>query len=271
MKCLGRLLGIIVAMMCLALGSADARSDDLQVDLELVLAVDTSFSMDDDEQRLQLDGYVQAFRHRDVVDAVRAGLHRRIAVVFVEWGGTSFQQIKVPWTVIGDADSADKFAAALAKDELLPMPRTSISDAITFAASLFHGNGFKGLRRVIDISGDGPNNQGVTVTEARDRAVARGITINGLPVLLKPGEPAGFFDLENLDIYYEDCVIGGTGSFIIPVRNRGNFAEAIRRKLILEMAGLRPRLVRAQFAPRAPRIDCLIGEKLWDQWLGSQD
>lgn len=271
MSCLGRLLGNIVAMMCLAVSIADARGEDLQVDLELVLAVDTSFSMDFEEQKLQLDGYVQAFRHPDVIDALRSGPHRRIALVFVEWGGASLQRIKVPWTLIDGEQSADAFADALSRDELISMPRTSISGAIAFSASLFGGNGFRGLRRVIDVSGDGPNNQGTAVAEARDAAVARGVTINGLPVLLKPGEPAGFFDLEKLDIYYEDCVIGGMGSFIVPVRNRKNFAEAIRRKLVLEMAGLRPRLVKTQFGPRMPRIDCLIGEKLWDQWLGSQD
>lgn len=271
MKCLGRLLGTIVAIMCLALGGGGARSDDLPVDLELVLAVDTSFSMDYEEQKLQLDGYVQAFRHPEVIHALRSGLHRRIAVVFVEWGGTTFQRIKVPWTLVDSEQSADAFADALSKKDLVSMPRTSISDAIAFSATLFAGNGFKGLRRVIDISGDGPNNQGVAVVDARDAAVARGVTINGLPVLLKPGEPAGFFDLENLDVYYEDCVIGGMGAFIVPVHSRKNFAEAIRRKLVLEMAGSHPQILKAQFGPRAPRIDCLIGEKLWDQWLGSQD
>jgi hypothetical protein len=112
--------------------------------------------------------------------------------------------------------------------------------------------------------------QRIPVTEARDAAVAQGITINGLPVLLRPGEAAGYFDLEELDVYYQDCVIGGPGSFTIPVYDRNNFAEAIRRKLILEMAGDMPKLVRTQFSLRPqPRIDCLIGEKLWEQWLNN--
>ncbi len=265
------LLCTIAALICLVFVAERAHGGGVQVDLELVLAVDTSFSMDYDEQRLQLDGYVQAFRHPEIIAAIHSGLNRRIAVIFVEWGGTSFQRIKVPWTLIDSEDSANAFADILARDELVSLPRTSLSGAITFAGGLFDGNGFEGLRRVIDVSGDGPNNQGRAVTKARDAVVADGVTINGLPVLLKPGEPAGFFDLEKLDVYYEDCVIGGVGSFIVPVRNRANFAEAIRRKLILEMAGLQPRLLAAKFAPRRPRIDCLIGEKLWDQWLGSQE
>lgn len=243
------------------------QADDTVVDLELVLAVDVSFSMDADEQRLQLEGYVNAFRDQEVIDAIRSGLHRRIAVIFVEWGGVGFQRVKVPWTLIDGADAAHAFAARLADQPLAFLPRTSISDAIIQAIPLFAQNKFKGLRRVIDVSGDGPNNQGGAVTLARNAAVAEGITVNGLPVLLRPGEPAGFFDLENLDVYYEDCVIGGPGSFIVPVRNRTNFAEAIRRKLILEMAGLQPRLMAAQLARRAPRVDCLIGEKLWERWL----
>lgn len=254
--------------LALAFCPQAARAADMPVDLELVLAVDTSLSMDYEEQRLQLDGYVQAFRHPEVLEAIRAGLHRRIAVIFVEWGGVSFQRIKVGWTLIDSDDAAHAFAERLSQDDLLSMPRTSVSNAIEFAVTLFSGNGYAGLRRVVDVSGDGPNNQGTPVTEARDAAVAKGVTINGLPVLLRPGQPAGFFDLENLDVYYEDCVIGGTGSFIVPVRDRKNFAEAIRRKLILELAGTQPAVTPAQFAFHPPpRIDCLIGEKMWDRWL----
>ncbi|MDH3579184.1 MAG: DUF1194 domain-containing protein [Hyphomicrobiales bacterium] len=254
------------------IGISASRADDTAVDLELVLAVDVSFSMDADEQRLQLDGYVSAFRHGEVIAAIQSGLHRRIAVIFVEWGGVGFQRVKVPWTLIDGADASYAFADRLAEQPLAFMPRTSITDAISRVVPLFEQNKFKGLRKVIDVSGDGPNNQGSAVTLARDAAVSKGITINGLPVLLRPGEPAGFFDLENLDVYYEDCVIGGPGSFIVPVRNRANFTEAIRRKLILEMAAppvrVQPaRLMRAQLAPRGPRVDCLIGEKLWERWL----
>lgn len=257
------------ALIAVPLWSAPcARAEDMPVDIELVLAVDTSFSMDHEEQRLQLDGYVEAFRHPEVLAAIRAGLHRRIAVAFIEWGGVGFQRIKAHWTLIEGEETANAFAGSLDERHLVSLPRTSISDAIGYAATLFDGNGYEGLRRVIDVSGDGPNNQGVPVTEARDAVAARGITVNGLPILLREGEVAGYFDLEELDIYYQDCVIGGPGSFTVPVQDRGNFAEAIRRKLILEMAGARPEIVRVQFPLKpAPRIDCLIGEKLWEQWL----
>lgn len=248
--------------------TAPARAAEIAVDLELVLAVDTSFSMDGKEQRLQLDGYVHAFRHPEVVAAVRSGLHRRIAVAFMEWGGVGFQRIKVDWTLIEDEASANAFADRLDERHLVSLPRTSIAAAIAYSSTLFDGNGYDGMRRVIDVSGDGPNNQGIRVTDARDAAVARGITINGLPILLRPGEPAGYFDLENLDVYYQDCVVGGPASFIVPVYDKSNFAEAIRKKLILEMAGLTPAPIPAQFSLKpAPRIDCLIGEKLWEQWL----
>ncbi|RME96110.1 MAG: DUF1194 domain-containing protein, partial [Alphaproteobacteria bacterium] len=259
------LRAVMVAAVLIS-GERAARGEDVAVDLELVLAVDVSLSMDQDEQMMQLEGYVAAFRHPDVIDAIRSGLRGRIAVIFVEWGGVAFQQVKVPWTLIDGEKTAHAFADALSGRGLTLMPRTSLSDAIDYAAGLFHGNGFSGLRRVIDISGDGPNNQGTPVTRSRDRAVAKGITINGLPILLRPGESPGFFGIPNLDVYYEDCVIGGTGSFLVPVRRRANFTEAIRRKLILEIAGPAPRLLRA--SQRAtPRVDCLIGEKLWDQWL----
>lgn len=262
------LIAGVLLLTALLSPARPAPAADIPVDLELVLAVDTSFSMDQEEQRLQLEGYVQAFRHPEFLTTLRAGLHRRIAVAFVEWGGVGFQRVKVDWTLIDGEASASAFADSLDRHHLVSLPRTSIADAISYASTLFDGNGYEGIRRVIDVSGDGPNNQGVPVTEARDEAVARGITVNGLPILLRKGETAGYFDLENLDVYYQDCVVGGPGSFIVPVRDRNSFSEAIRRKLILEMAGGMPKLQPAQFSLKpSPRVDCLIGERLWRQWL----
>lgn len=262
--------GIIRAAMAsffLLAGSTVPRAEDVPVDLELVLAVDVSLSMDQDEQLLQLEGYIAAFRHPDVIKAIRSGLHGRIAVIFAEWGGVAFQQIKVPWRLLDGEASSYAFASELSGRHSTFMPRTSIADAIIYSSSLFRSNGYRGIRRIIDVSGDGPNNQGTPVADARDAAMAKGITINGLPVLLRPGEAPGFFGIRNLDVYCEDCVIGGAGSFIVPVRNRADFTEAIRRKLILEIAGAQPRAVYAQFVRPAPRVDCLAGEKLWDLWL----
>ncbi len=248
------------------------KSADILVDLELVLAVDVSLSMDSFEQHLQLQGYVAAMRDPQVLRAIDTGEHQRIAVIFVEWGGENFQNIKVPWTLIDGKEAAHRFSEQLARRRLTALPRTSISSAALYSATLFEENGFHGSRRVIDISGDGPNNQGVFVHHARDAVVSSGITINGLPVMLRAGQVQSFFDLADLDIYYEDCVIGGPGAFIVRVRDEKNFASAIRRKLILEVSGGQPKVIRAQVSWQAPpRIDCRIGEKLWDEWLGYQD
>ncbi len=267
------LVHLVVVVFALVFGARAVPAADVEVDLELVLAVDVSLSMDSFEQRLQLQGYVDAFRDPEVLRAIDTGEHKKIAVIFVEWGGMEFQNVKVPWTLVDGVESANKFAELLSRRRLTALPLTSISTALLFSAALFEDNGFKGTRRVIDVSGDGPNNQGIVVTKARDEVARRGITINGLPVMLRVGQAPGFFDLEKLDVYYEDCVIGGPGAFIVPVHEEKNFARAIRRKLIREISGTPPRVIRAQAAPwkAPPRIDCLIGEKLWNEWLGYQD
>ncbi|MEM8743283.1 MAG: DUF1194 domain-containing protein [Pseudomonadota bacterium] len=263
---------LIVAFL-LVVSVRAATANEVEVDLELVLAVDVSLSMYSFEQELQLQGYVDAFRDPEVLKAIDTGLHKKIAVVFVEWGGMEFQSVKVPWTLIDSVEAAERFADLLGSRRLTALPLTSISTAMLYSAALFDDNGFKGERRVIDVSGDGPNNQGIVVTKARDAVVKRGITINGLPVMLRVGQAPGFFDLEKLDVYYEDCVIGGPGAFIVPVLEEKSFASAIRRKLIREISGAPATVMRAQAAPwkAPPRIDCLIGEKLWNEWLGYQD
>lgn len=267
------LIFLLVVIACAISGHrGGARAAGIAVDLELVLAVDVSLSMDSYEQKMQLQGYVDAFRDPEIIRAIERGPKKRIAVIFVEWGGAEFQNIKVPWTLINDAATAEAFATALGQRRLTALPLTSISTALLFSSNLFEGNGYDAERQIIDVSGDGPNNQGLFVTEARDAVVERGITINGLPVMLRVGQAPGFFDLKDLDVYYEDCVIGGPGAFIVPVHDEKNFANAIRRKLIREISGAPAKLLRAQAAWRAsPRIDCKIGEKLWNEWLGYQD
>jgi hypothetical protein len=241
-------------------------AEDLPVDLELVMAVDISLSMDEDEQRLQRDGYAAAFRHPEIIEAIRTGPHGRIAATYVEWAGENFQRIVVPWTLIDGASTALPFADKLAAAPIEQTYRTSISGALIYASGLFDNNGYQG-RPVIDVSGDGANNQGISVEVARDDAVRRGITINGLPLLLKPGSFDGYFEMVNLDDYYEDCVIGGAGAFIVPVRSTSEFVPAIRRKLVLEIAGrAAPSVVRVA-AKLRQRTDCLIGEKMWNQWM----
>lgn len=252
-------------LVALPLAAAPARAAPPVVDVELVLAVDVSWSMDADEQLLQRAGYAAAFRHPAVIAAIAKGDWGRIAVTYVEWAGVGLERTLVPWTIVGDAASAQAFAGALAAAPVGRMRRTSISSALAHAAGLFD-NGIDGLKRVIDVSGDGPNNMGGLVTAARDRVLAQGITINGLPIMIKRSNPGGYFNLDALDIYYEDCVIGGWGAFMITVNDAARFPEAIRRKLILEIAAA-PAAVIAAAAHRAePRIDCTIGEQQWRRW-----
>jgi len=245
---------------------APTAAQDLEVDLELVLAVDVSGSMDTQERLLQRDGYVQAFLHPDVIAAIGSGLNGRIAVSYVEWAGPRSQTLVMPWRVVDGQKTAEAVSAELARAESPRIRGTSISSALAFSGALFDNNGFSSGRQVIDISGDGPNNMGPPVVPVRDAVLARGITINGLPVTLRPSGswslPAGL-----LDMYYEDCVIGGPGAFFLSVRAPEQLADAIRRKLVLEIAGHTPTLIPAQLAQAPPRIDCMIGERTRPEWL----
>lgn len=247
--------------------TAVAALADEPVDLELVLAVDVSLSMDMEEQLLQREGYVRAFLDPMVIQAIESGLHGKIAVAYMEWAGAASQIITMNWTVIDGAASAAEFSASLAEAPISRLRRTSVSGAIDFSRSMFQRNGYQGLRRVIDVSGDGPNNQGGPVVVARDAAVAEGITINGLPFLANPSASMSLFDLPELDVYYEDCVIGGPGAFLIPVHTPQEFAEAIRNKLVLEIAGVlhHPPVIRA--SAMASRIPCDIGERHWRMYM----
>jgi Protein of unknown function (DUF1194) len=258
------LAAFMMALCVLATGSASAQ--DVPVDLELVLAVDVSGSMDVEERRLQRDGYVDAFLHPDVIAAITSGMMGRIAVAYVEWAGPKSQTLVMPWRLVDGKAAAEAVSAELAQAQSPRIRGTSISAALAFSGALFEANGFSGSRQVIDISGDGPNNMGPPVVPMREAVLARGVTINGLPLTLRPGTmftlPAGL-----LDIYYEDCVIGGPGAFSISVQAPEQLAEAIRRKLVLEIAGRDAEVVPAELAQMAPRIDCLIGEKTRPEFL----
>ena len=264
-----RCMAIILAAVAAAIVTR-AAADDTPVDLELVLAVDISGSMDEGERALQRGGYVQAFLHPQVIGAIADGVHGSIAVTYVEWAGPRAQAVVIPWRAVDDRASAGAFAAALKAAPTAHIHGTSISGALAFASTLFDGNGFAGARQAIDVSGDGPNNMGPPVVPVRDAVVERGITINGLPLTLRAGSPwSAPFGAEArlLDVYYEDCVIGGPGAFLLSVQAPEQLADAIRRKLVLEIAGRAPALMPAQRAPRPPGIDCLIGEKTRPAWL----
>ena len=236
------------------------------VDVELILAVDVSYSMDMDELAIQREGYAQAIISKEFLQALKTGPHGKISVTYFEWAASSDQKIIIPWRVIDGPETADAVADEIMKTPIRRASRTSISGAIYFAMPLFDENPYRGLRRVIDISGDGANNNGSPVTIARDTALSKGITINGLPIMVK--EPSySTMDIDNLDWYYEDCVIGGPGSFVVTIKDREKFKEAIRSKLVLEVAGRTPERPIVPVSDKEPRVSCMIGEKIWqDRW-----
>jgi hypothetical protein len=258
------LVSLLLAAGVLISGTWSAQAET-EVDLALVLAVDVSLSMEEDEQELQRQGFVEAFRSPEVHEAIRNGMLGRIAVVYVEWAGAGYQEVVVPWTVIEQPADGLRFATRLAQSPISRFGYTSISGAIDFSLKQLRDSGVQSIRQVIDISGDGANNQGRTVTLARDEALAQGITINGLPIMLK--RPTGSWDIENLDLYFRDCVIGGTGAFMIPVREKHQFAQAIRTKIVREIAVTPQSLV--QPAQAEPPTNCLAGELRTRQRTGN--
>ncbi len=213
-----------------------AWAEEVAVDLELVLAVDVSGSVDWQEAELQRKGYVEALKSKELVTAIQSGFHKKIAVTYIEWAGDGIHTTLLDWTLIDSERTAAKFALALSEVPMETGPWTSISSVINYALPLFKKNGYRGNRRVIDISGDGPNNMGELVTSARDRAVAQGVTINGLPILNDRLQPSGRRQIKDLDKYYAACVIGGPGALLVVAHNFKDFARAIRRKLIFEIA-----------------------------------
>jgi hypothetical protein len=256
----------ITGVICLSTCGAGAAAERA-VDLELVLAVDVSKSIDSEEAALQRNGYIRAFRHPEVIKAIRHGPLGRIAVTYVEYGGQHSQRTGVDWAEIANANSSVAFAKAIARSPAMQVEWTSISGAITYGAKSFVGNGFRGERRIIDISGDGPNNSGGNVNLARDGAVAQGIVINGLPIINDRPNKYGYPSMANLDLYFEDCVIGGTGSFIIVAHGFKNFARAIRRKLVTEIAGGISPSPLLHHASARSRPSCNAGEVQRENWL----
>lgn len=243
------------------------KEPDPSVDVELVLAVDVSYSMDMDELALQREGYAQAIISKEFLQALKSGPNGRISVTYFEWAASSDQKLIIPWRVIDGPETADAVATEILKTPIRRASRTSISGAINFAMPLFDENPRRGIRRVIDISGDGPNNNGSPVAVARDAALEKGIVINGLPIMVKELSYSTM-DIGNLDFYYEDCVIGGPGSFVVAIKDRDKFKEAIRTKLVLEVAGRMPERPVVPVADKEPRVNCMVGEKIWQERWG---
>jgi hypothetical protein len=281
------------ALLAVAVAASPVRAAE-PVDLELVIATDVSYSIDAEEARLQREGIIAAFRSREIIRAIQTGALGRIAVAYIDFSGRPLNKIVIDWQVIQDEASAHAFADRLAQAPPNRGQNTSISDAIELASQLIESNGFDGLRRVIDVSGDGPNNTGRRVDDVRDDTVAKGITINGLTIINQADRWNSRYFLEDLDRYFEGCVIGGPGSFVIVASDFADFARAIRQKLILEIAGLVPDrstpafiqrtaapagLVMAQAgaAPARPGYEkgCDIGERMrrgaWGGWAPSYE
>jgi hypothetical protein len=239
--------GALLAGLVTAAGARAAEP----VDLALVLAVDVSRSINDDEFQLQRQGYAAALTSRRVLQAIQSGPLRAVAVTFVEWSTDNEQRVVVDWTVIKDGETAGTVAQAIQEAPRSYSGRTSISAAIDFAVQDFARAGVEATRRIIDVSGDGTNNSGRPVTVARDAAVAAGVTVNALAIINEHPE-GGFAQYhvrppEGLPEYFRQNVIGGPGSFLLQVEGFASFADAITQKLISEIAALPPP---ARFAAR---------------------
>ena len=260
-----RFVRLLPVLMAALLAAVPGPAQALDVDLELVLAVDVSGSIEKDEAELQREGFVQAFRNEAVVRAVISGEHKRIAVTYIEWAGTGHQRLGIDWRIIDSVKAAHDFAGELSGLPFASALWTSISGAIDFGMERLGASPHRSKRRVIDISGDGANNNGERVVAARDRAVRQGVTINGLPIVNGRPSPYGTPQLPNLDWYFEDCVIGGPGAFIVVADGFADFGRAIKRKLIREIADLGgPRVTGGLYRPvrMERRPPCDAGEQM---------
>jgi hypothetical protein len=238
MMAMRKLALAVLIWMAVAAPSPSTRAGEA-VDLLLVLAADVSRSVDQSKFQLQRDGYAAAMSDPRVLEAISAGLHRRIAVCFVEWSGATAQKLVIDWTMIDGPDSARKFADAIVEAPRAFADRTSISGGIDFAMSQFAQAPFETRRRTIDVSGDGTNNSGRAVVAARDEAVAQGVTINGLVILSErplTWNPEHTNPPGGLAQYFRDNVIGGPGAFVIVAENFQSFGQALINKLIAEIA-----------------------------------
>jgi len=233
---------IVVALIALAALRSPAAGEPVGVDLQLVIAIDISSSMDESRRRVQRDGYARAIRSAEVLAAIKSGPHGRIAMACFGWASPDYQRVIVPWTIVETPADADAVAHAIEQELLASEGGTSISAALLFSERLLHAAGTRSDRKVIDVSGDGPNNSGPLLRPARASVLAGGVTINGLAIALRTKEERTFgpFPPTTIRSYYRDCVIGGAGAFVIAVAEVGDFEPAIRTKLTMEIAELHP-------------------------------
>jgi len=236
---MAHLLRLIV--LALLLAAPAAAQDKKEVDLALALAIDISGSIDPDEAKMQREGYVQAFRDPVIVKAILGGSHGRIAVAYFEWSDAWVQRLLIDWTLLDSEAAIASFATRLANAPISIARRTSISGAIRYAIPLFGRSPYDTERKVLDISGDGSNNDGGLVTDIRYEALKERIVINGLPIMNDRPNPFGFPSETDLDVYYLHCVTGGPRSFVEVARSFEDFPRAVRKKLLQEVADLGPR------------------------------
>jgi hypothetical protein len=215
------------------LSSQQAVPDQrMEVDLQLVIGSDVSGSVSHNEAFLQRKGVADAFRHREVITAIQSGGLGRIAVTYVDWSSRFYNQVLVNWTLIDSQEAAVAFANVLMNTPRTHGQGTSISDMLEFSSALFEVSPYYGGKQVIDVSGDGPNRSGRPLEEVRAEVVAKGIIINGLPIV----DPYGWDEFANLGEYFEGCVIGGPGAFVQVAEGFADFSRAIRRKLVTELS-----------------------------------
>jgi hypothetical protein len=240
------------AMAALASWAAPALAVE-EVDMKLVIATDVSRSIDDEEGQLQREGTAEAFSNPDVIKAIQGGALGRIAVAMIDFSSPEYDKVVLDWHVVKDRASANAFADLIRNTPRTPGRRTSISSALELGQLLLEESDkdFITRRKVIDVSGDGPNNDGNPVTEVHDKIVANGIIVNGLPVMDDMDEGHSYYP--DLDKYYAGCVIGGKGAFVIAVHSFKDFGAAMRHKLILEISGIEPTIKDAQ-ALRPPAL-----------------
>ena len=230
-----RQLIVMVVFLTSALAGHAAAAE--RVDLELVLLADASRSIDAAEIRFQRQGYATAITHPEVLGAIAQGFEQRIAVTYVEWGEAASQEVVVPWTVVDGPEGAAAFAAALLATPRRAFGPNAIGNAIAAAHTLIESNAFDGYRKVIDFSGDSAYSfGGMPIAAARGAALAADIVINGLAILCRAEACSGRPVSYDLEAAFADLIIGGPGSFVVTADRDDRFAEAVRRKLLLEIA-----------------------------------
>lgn len=235
-----------VAGLALLPIAAAPANDPYAVDIALVIATDVSYSVDENESRFQREGAIAAFRSPELLQAIKAGSLGRIAVAYLDFSSYASNRVVVNWQIVSDKASAENFADALAGARRTYGVQTSISSGIELAARLLDASPYNAVKRVIDVSGDGPNNDGRLVEDVRNEVIDKGIVINGLPIVTEQDKFDVYY-LEDLDKYYAGCVIGGPGSFIQVAHGFEDLARALRRKLILEISSLEPEPPRTGF------------------------